>query len=152
MTPFRQRNGYASGVKGRPGKAPLLGRDRAIEIARRIDLRRRELQIIVEELLPLLGLKSKSAWTKRTNPAKSDWVAFQVDEIESLVPRLGRSEPGWPYLNETEARILRRQLEMAEGAQRPPESATPPITASTATAEPPRRLTHRSGAARRSGR
>lgn len=61
----------------------------------------------VKELLPLIGAKSASAWTKRIKTERSDWVPFRLDELAAIVPRLrADDEIGWPYLDETAMRLV----------------------------------------------
>lgn len=66
-----------------------------------------------KQLVEKMGLESESAWTKRTKPDATDWVPFKSNELMVLRPILAPNEPGWPFLDETQTRILARGLKRA---------------------------------------
>jgi hypothetical protein len=111
-------------TKPKPPPRSLLGDAQAREIAKRIEARRQEKGIPEKQLIPLIGLQSESGWTKRITPDRRDWVRFDVSEVATLKKELAPDEPGWPYLDPTEARILATGLDRALTV--PERAPTPP--------------------------
>jgi hypothetical protein len=92
-----------------------------VQIARKIELRRRALGIPAKRLADAIGVY-ESGWSKKVNSRGS---TFSVQEISIIAQELG-AETGWPFIDDALAAMLDAHLGR-KPASPPRESASPDL-------------------------